>query len=164
MPSFSATTGGTDPVSAAGRSVGPVSAHAALFTTPLKLSSGAVLQEFELAYETYGTLNPDRTNAVLICHALNASHHVAGYYAEDEENVGWWDNMIGPGKPLDTDRFFVIGVNNLGSCFGSTGPSIDQSRHGPARGAATFRWSRSRTGWTRRRGSPTASASRSSLR
>jgi homoserine O-acetyltransferase len=75
-----------------------------------------------LAYETYGTLNADRSNAVLVCHALNASHHVAGVYAGQEKSEGWWDTMIGPGKPLDTDRFFVIGVNNLGSCFGSTGP------------------------------------------
>jgi homoserine O-acetyltransferase len=86
------------------------------------LRSGAELPSFDLAYETYGTLNEARSNAVLVCHALNASHHVAGYYANDRDNVGWWDNMIGPGKPLDTSRFFVIGVNNLGSCFGTTGP------------------------------------------
>jgi homoserine O-acetyltransferase len=85
-----------------------------------------VIDEYELAYETYGTLNADRSNAVLICHALNASHHVAGWYADDPKNVGWWDNMIGPGKPVDTNRFFVIGVNNLGGCHGSTGPcSLD---------------------------------------
>ncbi len=72
--------------------------------------------------ETYGTLNADRSNAILVCHALNASHHVAGYYEDKPEDTGWWDNMIGPGKPVDTNRFFVIGVNNLGSCFGSTGP------------------------------------------
>ncbi|RCS57489.1 homoserine O-succinyltransferase MetX [Parvibium lacunae] len=91
--------------------------------TPLRLQSGATLPEFTLAYETYGQLNAARDNAVLICHALNASHHVAGYYADDPDNIGWWDNMIGPGKPIDTHRFFVIGVNNLGSCFGSTGPT-----------------------------------------
>jgi homoserine O-acetyltransferase len=73
-------------------------------------------------YETYGQLNAQRSNAVLICHALNASHHVAGVYPGQDKSEGWWDNMVGPGKPLDTDRFFVIGVNNLGSCFGSTGP------------------------------------------
>lgn len=77
---------------------------------------------YELVYETYGRLNADRSNAVLVCHALNASHHVAGHYAGEPASVGWWDNMIGPGKPLDTDRFFVIGVNNLGGCHGSTGP------------------------------------------
>ncbi|PUE40896.1 homoserine O-acetyltransferase [Limnohabitans sp. Hippo3] len=93
-----------------------------LFEAPLPLQSGASLRGYSLSYETYGTLNADKSNAVLICHALNASHHVAGVYADQPHNVGWWDNMIGPGKSLDTDRFFVIGVNNLGSCFGSTGP------------------------------------------
>ncbi len=122
MPSFSATTGGATPGAVAGRSVGIVEPQVAQFTEPLVLASGRWLDRYELAYETYGTLNADASNAVLICHALNASHHVAGYYAGDEDNVGWWDNMIGPGKPLDTDRFFVVGVNNLGSCFGSTGP------------------------------------------
>jgi len=93
-----------------------------LFEAPLPLQSGASILGYSLSYETYGTLNADKSNAVLICHALNASHHVAGVYADQPKNVGWWDNMIGPGKSLDTDRFFVIGVNNLGSCFGSTGP------------------------------------------
>jgi homoserine O-acetyltransferase len=92
------------------------------FATPLQLQSGALLADYTLVYETYGSLNADKSNAVLVCHALNASHHVAGVYQDDEKNVGWWDNMVGPGKPLDTDKFFVIGVNNLGSCFGSTGP------------------------------------------
>ncbi len=87
------------------------------------LSSGAALPAFELTYETYGTLNPDRSNAILICHALNASHHVAGTYAGQPDSEGWWDSMVGPGKPVDTGRFFVVGVNNLGSCFGSTGPA-----------------------------------------
>jgi homoserine O-acetyltransferase len=93
-----------------------------LFEAPLPLQSGASIRGYSLSYETYGTLNADKSNAVLICHALNASHHVAGVYADQPKNLGWWDNMIGPGKSLDTDRFFVIGVNNLGSCFGSTGP------------------------------------------
>jgi homoserine O-acetyltransferase len=98
------------------------------FTEPLLLQSGVMLPAYELMYETYGTLNAQRSNAVLICHALNASHHVAGVHADAQGHViprseGWWDNMIGPGKPLDTNRFFVIGVNNLGSCFGSTGPT-----------------------------------------
>ncbi|HWI79164.1 MAG TPA: homoserine O-acetyltransferase [Ramlibacter sp.] len=92
------------------------------FSEPLALQSGASIRGYVLAYETYGTLNADRSNAVLICHALNASHHVAGVYPGQENSEGWWDTMIGPGKPVDTDRFFVIGVNNLGSCFGSTGP------------------------------------------
>ncbi|MBA2674548.1 homoserine O-acetyltransferase [Ramlibacter sp.] len=97
----------------------PQSLH---FAEPLALQSGASLRDYRLAYETYGTLNADKSNAVLICHALNASHHVAGVYEGQEKSEGWWDTMIGPGKPVDTDRFFVIGVNNLGSCFGSTGP------------------------------------------
>lgn len=92
------------------------------FDAPLALQSGNSIRGYSLAYETYGTLNADRSNAVLICHALNASHHVAGVYAGQPKSEGWWDSMIGPGKPVDTDRFFVIGVNNLGSCFGSTGP------------------------------------------
>jgi homoserine O-acetyltransferase/O-succinyltransferase len=104
------------------KSVGTVVPQTARFAEPLPLRSGAVLREYELVYETYGELNADRSNAVLVCHALNASHHVAGVYADDPGNIGWWDNMIGPGKPLDTGRFFVIGVNNIGGCHGSTGP------------------------------------------
>ncbi|WP_027474803.1 homoserine O-succinyltransferase MetX [Curvibacter gracilis] len=92
------------------------------FEAPLPLQSGASIRGYTLAYETYGTLNAERSNAVLICHALNASHHVAGVYEGQPKSEGWWDNMIGPGKPVDTNRYFVIGVNNLGSCFGSTGP------------------------------------------
>ena len=92
------------------------------FDEALPLRSGASLSSYELVYETYGTLNAGRSNAVLICHALNASHHVAGLTAGTSDETGWWDNMVGPGKPVDTDHFFVIGVNNLGSCFGSTGP------------------------------------------
>jgi len=93
------------------------------FNEPLLLSSGQRLQNYQLAYETYGKLNEKKDNAVLICHALNASHHVAGVYeANSESDVGWWDSMIGPNKPVDTNKFFVICINNLGSCFGSTGP------------------------------------------
>ena len=92
------------------------------FDSPLALQSGAVMPPYSLTYETYGTLNAERSNAVLVCHALNASHHVAGSYEGQPNSAGWWDNMIGPGKSVDTNRFFVIGVNNLGSCFGSTGP------------------------------------------
>lgn len=99
--------------------VTPQSMH---FAEPLALQSGAAIRGYDLAYETYGTLNADKSNAVLICHALNASHHVAGVYEGQANSEGWWHTMIGPGKPVDTDRFFVIGVNNLGSCFGSTGP------------------------------------------
>jgi homoserine O-acetyltransferase len=92
------------------------------FSPVLPLQGGGSLRDYQLSYETYGSLNAERSNAVLICHALNASHHVAGSYAGQAKSEGWWDNMIGPGKPVDTNRFFVIGVNNLGSCFGSTGP------------------------------------------
>ncbi|TMH71928.1 MAG: homoserine O-acetyltransferase [Betaproteobacteria bacterium] len=103
-------------------SVGFVRAQAMRFEEPLELASGARIADYELRYETYGSLNASRDNAVLICHALNASHHVAGRTADDPNGIGWWDNMVGPGRPVDTRRFFVIGVNNLGSCFGSTGP------------------------------------------
>ena len=99
--------------------VTPQSMH---FAAALPLQSGASIRAYDLSFETYGTLNADKSNAVLVCHALNASHHVAGTYAGQDKSEGWWHNMIGPGKPLDTERFFVIGVNNLGSCFGSTGP------------------------------------------
>jgi homoserine O-acetyltransferase len=111
------------PAAAAPGSVGIVTARKAAFERPLALRSGAVMERFELAYETYGTLNAARSNAVLVCHALNAAHHVAGVYADEPRNVGWWDNLVGPGKPLDTGRFFVVGVNNLGGCHGSTGPA-----------------------------------------
>ncbi|MCY7370433.1 MAG: homoserine O-acetyltransferase, partial [Polaromonas sp.] len=102
----------------------PLTMH---FDEPLPLQSGAAIANYDLIYETYGTLNAQRSNAVLVCHALNASHHVAGVYLDADgqpvaRSEGWWSTMIGPGLPLDTDRFFVIGVNNLGSCFGSTGP------------------------------------------
>ena len=110
----------------------PQSMH---FAAPLGLQSGASLRDYTLAYETYGTLNADKSNAVLVCHALNASHHVAGVYANQAHSEGWWDNMIGPGKPVDTEHFFVIGVNNLGSCFGSTGPMHNHPDTGQVYGA-----------------------------
>ena len=101
-------------------SIGLITPQQMHFSAPLPLKSGAALADYVLAYETYGQLNADKSNAVLVCHALNASHHVAGRHADG--SLGWWDNLVGPGKPLDTNRFFVIGVNNPGSCFGSTGP------------------------------------------
>jgi homoserine O-acetyltransferase len=104
-------------------SIGIVIPRRAQFDQPIRLRSGAQIDRYELAYETYGQLNGGRDNAVLVCHALNASHHVAGIYSDDASNVGWWDNLIGPGKPVDTNRFFVVGVNNLGGCHGSTGPA-----------------------------------------
>ena len=108
------------PAVATAASVGRVAAQQMHFTEPLALRSGAVLPAYSLTYQTCGRLNADASNAVLVCHALNASHHVAG--VDEHGQTGWWDNLVGPGKPLDTERFFVIGVNNLGSCFGSTGP------------------------------------------
>ncbi len=105
------------------------------FEAPLPLQCGASIQNYQLTYETYGQLNSDRSNAVLICHALNASHHVAGVYEGKPGSEGWWDNMVGPGKSVDTERFFVIGVNNLGSCFGSTGPMHANPATGRAYGA-----------------------------
>jgi homoserine O-acetyltransferase len=105
-------------------SVGEVAPQTAVFDKALALKSGAVLPGFALVFETYGTLNAAKSNAVLVCHALSGNHHVAGFYdaARQKETLGWWDNLVGPGKPLDTRRFFVVGVNNLGGCHGSTGP------------------------------------------
>ncbi len=118
------------------RSIGVVTPQSMHFAEPLALQSGALLADYTLVYETYGQLNADKSNAVLVCHALNASHHVAGVYEGQPKNVGWWDNMVGPGKPLDTDRFFVIGVNNPGSCFGSTGPMHTNPATGKPYGAS----------------------------
>ncbi|MEY4063092.1 MAG: homoserine O-acetyltransferase [Pseudomonadota bacterium] len=113
-------------------SLGLVTPQVLNFATPLKLQSGASIADYNLVVETYGQLNAQKSNAILICHALNASHHVAGASASDPNDLGWWDNMVGPGKPVDTNRFFVIGVNNLGSCFGSTGPmSVNPSTGKP---------------------------------
>jgi len=110
------------------------------FDEPLHLSSGAQLAAFDLVFETYGQLNAARSNAVLVCHALNASHHVAGRHADAAgqpipKSEGWWDNLVGPGKPIDTDHWFVIGINNLGSCFGSTGPTHPNPASGQPWGA-----------------------------
>ena len=104
-------------------SIGIVTPQKFQFDEPIALSSGVVLPSYDLMVETYGTLNAEKSNAILICHALSGHHHVAGYHTSQDKAPGWWDSMIGPGKPIDTDRFFVIGVNNLGGCHGSTGPS-----------------------------------------
>jgi homoserine O-acetyltransferase len=117
-------------------SVGVVHTQFMHFDEPLLLESGQILSQYDLAVQTYGTLNANHSNAVLICHALNASHHVAGISEHDSDVVGWWDNMVGPGKPVDTRVFFVIGVNNLGSCFGSTGPASIRPETGQPWGAA----------------------------
>jgi homoserine O-acetyltransferase/O-succinyltransferase len=103
-------------------SIGIVAPKIAHFSEPLTLKSGVVLPSFDLIYETYGTLNADKSNAVMVCHALSGNHHVAGKHHSDDKSPGWWDNLIGPGKPLDTNKFFVIGLNNLGGCHGSSGP------------------------------------------
>jgi homoserine O-acetyltransferase len=117
-------------------SLGLVTPQVLNFATPLKLQSGASIADYNLVVETYGQLNAQKSNAILICHALNASHHVAGASANDPNDLGWWDNMVGPGKPVDTNQFFVIGVNNLGSCFGSTGPMSVNPETGKPYGAS----------------------------
>ena len=104
-------------------SVGLVSPETLHFDQPIALACGQTLDSYDLVVETYGTLNSDASNAVLICHALSGHHHAAGYHAMSERKPGWWDSCIGPGKPIDTDRFFVVSVNNLGGCHGSTGPA-----------------------------------------
>jgi homoserine O-acetyltransferase len=104
-------------------SVGLVTPQTLHFDQPLELDSGRTLPAFDLVYETYGELNAAHSNAVLICHALSGDHHAAGYHAPDERKPGWWDAYIGPGKPIDTNRFHVVSLNNLGSCKGSTGPN-----------------------------------------
>ena len=104
-------------------SVGIVAPQTLFFDQPLQLSCGRTLTQYELVYETYGELNSDASNAILICHALSGSHHAAGYHSMDDKKPGWWDNYIGPGKAIDTNRFFVVSPNNLGGCHGSTGPT-----------------------------------------
>ena len=103
-------------------SIGYIKPTIITIKNPLKLLSGKILSQYDLIYETYGSLNKDGSNAVLICHALSGNHHVAGYH-EGEEKSGWWNNMIGPGKPIDTNKLFVVCLNNLGGCHGSTGPT-----------------------------------------
>ena len=105
-------------------SVGIVTPQTFHFTEPLTLECNRTLSSFDLIIETYGTLNSDKSNAVLICHALSGSHHAAGFHSDEDKKAGWWDNMIGPNKSIDTNRFFVVCVNNIGSCFGSTGPTM----------------------------------------
>ncbi|MAC35826.1 MAG: homoserine O-acetyltransferase [Haliea sp.] len=104
-------------------SVGIVTPQCAEFDQPLTLACGRVLPRYQLIYETYGTLNAEASNAVLICHALSGHHHAAGYHSDEDRKPGWWEACIGPGKPIDTNRFFVVSLNNLGGCHGSTGPA-----------------------------------------
>jgi homoserine O-acetyltransferase len=116
-------------------SVGLVTPQTARFEQPLALACGRSLASYELVYETYGTLNASASNAVLICHALSGHHHAAGYHAATDRKPGWWDSCIGPGKPIDTNRFFVVSLNNLGGCNGSTGPSSVNPATGKPYGA-----------------------------
>lgn len=113
--------------------VAPKTAH---FNESLTLKCGAVLPQFDLVYETYGELNANKSNAVLVCHALSGTHHVAGKHHPDDKYPGWWDNLVGPNKPLDTNKFFVIGVNNLGGCHGSSGPASINPETGKPFGAS----------------------------
>lgn len=116
-------------------SVGRVAAQSVEFKETLILESGDQLESLEMIFETYGNLNPERTNAILVCHALSGNHHSAGYYENPDERKGWWDSLIGPGKAIDTNKYFVVSPNNLGGCHGTTGPtSIDpktQEIYGP---------------------------------
>lgn len=116
-------------------SIGLVTPRREAFSEPLQLACGKSLAQFELVYETYGELSANRSNAVLICHALSGHHHAAGFHREDERKPGWWDACIGPGKAIDTNRFFVVSLNNLGGCHGSTGPSSIDPATGKAYGA-----------------------------
>ena len=116
-------------------SVGIVVPQSFAFDTPLRLQNGSILPHFTLMVETYGRLNADKSNAVLVCHALSGHHHVAGFHSPNDKHPGWWDNMVGPGKPLDTERFFVVGVNNLGGSHGSSGPLSSNPFTGKAYGA-----------------------------
>ncbi|MBL4712733.1 MAG: homoserine O-acetyltransferase [Gammaproteobacteria bacterium] len=104
-------------------SVGIVESQRAQFTKPLTLECGKTLDAYDIVYETYGELNASASNAILICHALTGDHHAAGYYSVDDKKAGWWDSAIGPGKPIDTNMFFVVCINNLGGCRGSSGPN-----------------------------------------
>ncbi len=116
-------------------SAGIVTPQIAAFDAPLRLACGRSLNSYQLVYETYGTLNASRSNAILVCHALSGDHHAAGFHNADDKHPGWWDNFIGPGKPMDTNHFFVICCNNLGGCHGSTGPMCEDPETGRPYGA-----------------------------
>lgn len=115
-------------------SVGLVSPGTLHFDEPLKLSSGQQIDQYDIVYETYGELNTGKDNAILVCHALSSNHHIAGYHSMEDTKPGWWENFVGPGKPIDTNKFFVVGCNNLGGCFGTTGPSSINPATGKAYG------------------------------
>lgn len=116
-------------------SIGVVTPEVLHFDEPIKLVCGRSLAQYDIVYETYGTLNADASNAVLICHALSSDHHAAGYHSEEDRKPGWWENCIGPNKPIDTDKFFVVSLNNLGGCSGSTGPNTINPETGKEFGA-----------------------------
>ncbi|WP_019601379.1 homoserine O-succinyltransferase MetX [Teredinibacter turnerae] len=122
------------PDSIPANSVGLVTPQLMQFDEPLALACGRTLDSYQLMVETYGTLNASRTNALLICHALSGHHHAAGYHSMDERKPGWWDAYIGPGKPLDTNKFFIVSLNNIGGCHGSTGPVTPNPSTGQAWG------------------------------
>ena len=111
-------------------SLGVVTPFSVAFEKPLTLERGGILARYELMVETYGTLNADKSNAVLVCHALSGDHHAAGFHTDQDDKPGWWDHYIGPNKPIDTNRFFVVSLNNLGGCSGSTGPLTDNPETG----------------------------------
>lgn len=115
-------------------SVGVVTPQTLHFDEPITLACGQTLPAYDLVVETYGTLNGDASNAILICHALSGHHHAAGYHSDEDRKPGWWDSCIGPGKPIDTARFFVVSINNLGGCNGSTGPGSINPKTGQAYG------------------------------
>ena len=116
-------------------SVGLVIPQQLHFSQALELTCGRSLSDYTLVYETYGELNPARSNAVLICHALSGHHHAAGYHSPQDRKPGWWDSCIGPGKAVDTNKFFVVSLNNLGGCNGSTGPASHNPQTGQPFGA-----------------------------
>ena len=124
------------PDSLPANSVGLVTPKIMHFDAPLALQSGRTLDNYDLIYETYGELNATASNAILICHALSSDHHAAGYHAMDDKHPGWWESCIGPGKPIDTNRFFVVCPNNLGGCKGSSGPMSTNPQTGKPWGSA----------------------------
>ena len=120
------------PITLPADSVGLVTPQTIQFNEPLLLACGKTLDNYQLIYETYGQLNASKSNAVLICHALSGHHHAAGYHTAEDRKPGWWDAYIGPGKPIDTNKFFVVALNNIGGCHGSTGPtSINPATNKP---------------------------------
>ena len=108
----------TDP-----ESIGIVAPQHVRFDAPFEVSNGRVLPGIDVVYETYGELNADHSNGILICHALSGDHHVAGYHSEEDRKPGWWNEYVGPGKPIDSNRFFIVCMNNIGGCNGTTGPA-----------------------------------------